>query len=116
MVLVELKPSGEASLSVQISFHEGSPETGEHELAESPAAGVVTAGLGSTQLRLRGGTVTIDALEREALNGSFDFEVVEPRSPEPTRLRGRFQATRDAYYDGVIEHQRAIRDQLRNRN
>jgi len=115
MVLVELKAEGQGDLSVQLTFHEGSPATGDHPVADAPADGVTTAALGGTQLRLQGGTVTLDALEDQRLSGSFDLEVREPRSPEPTRLRGRFDAARHRYYDGVIEHQRAIRDQLRKR-
>jgi len=115
MVLVELKAEGEDALSVQLTFHEGTPAIGDHTLADAPGDGATTAALGGTQMRIEGGTVTLDALEDQRLAGTFDLEVKEPRSPEPTRLRGRFDATRHPYYDGVIDHQRSIRDQLRNR-
>lgn len=115
MVLVELKAEGEGDLSVQLTFHEGSPELGAHPIDDTPGEGATTASLGGTQLQLLGGRVILDALEDQRLAGSFDLEVKEPRSPEPTRLRGRFDAARHRYYDGVIGHQRAIRDQLRKR-
>lgn len=115
MVLVELKAEGEGELSVQLTFHEGSPAEGTHPVDDAPGEGATTAALGGTQLRIQGGEITLDGLEDQRLRGSFDLEVKEPRSPEPTRLRGRFDAARHRYYDGVIEHQRAIRGQLRNR-
>jgi len=113
MVLVELKAAGEGDLSVQLTFHEGSPELGTHPLDDAPGDGATTAALGGTQLRVQDGVVTLDAIEDQRLVGAFDLEVKEPRSPEPTRMRGRFDAARHRYYDGVIDHQQAIRDQLR---
>ncbi len=115
MVLVELKAGDEGGLSVQLTFHEGSPELGTHPLDAEPGEGATTAALGGTQLRVQDGAITLEAIEDQRLTGTFDLEVKEPRSPEPTRMRGRFDAKRHRYYDGVIEHQQTIREQLRNR-
>jgi len=114
MTLLKLQTEG--GPSIQLTFHGARPSTGDHPVATDPAEDTWTGALGGTHLELRGGTLTVDALEDQQLTGSFDLEVREPRAPEPTRLRGRFSARRDRYYDGVIEHQAAIRDQLRNRN
>lgn len=115
MVLVELKAGDDGDLSLQLTFHEGDPEMAAHTVDDVPGDGATTAALGGTQMRVQGGEVTLESLGDQQLTGTFDLEVKEPRSPEPTRMRGRFVAARHPYYDGVIGHQRTIRDQLRNR-
>lgn len=115
--LIELKPTDDAAPSVQLTFHGGDLGPGTHRvlLERDGITHVFTVALGRTQLRVIGGEIVLTAVDEAKVEGSLDLEVRHPLHASPTRLRGRFHATRDRYYDAALDHERAIREQLRRR-
>lgn len=76
---------------------------------------VVTVGTTGGDLRSESGTVAITHATRERVAGSLDVSLRSRTSPEPTLVRAKFDAAPDPWLQAELEHQAAIRDQLRER-
>lgn len=117
LVLMELKPSTDG-LSIQLTFHGESALSAEGYRVLPVVAGepnVFTVALGRTNLRAGAGEVHVESVTEDAIVATLDLEVRHPMMPTPTQLRARIHATHDTYYDAAIQHQRAIREQLKRR-
>jgi len=104
--------------AVQLVFR-GALAPGEHEAkSERHAAGedgVFGTSLPGSDFLVRSGSVTVETTTDERLQGTLDLEVATMLNPEPTRIRARFDAKREPFYDAQLTHQRAIREQMRQR-
>lgn len=61
------------------------------------------------------GTVAIVSSDDARITGTFDATVQGLNAEEPIVSRGRFHATPSRFLEGWIDHQHAIREQLRQR-
>jgi hypothetical protein len=82
---------------------------------------VGTLGQGSLgQLRSESGSVVVEAVERAegritSLTGTLDILLRSQSNLRETTVRARFQARPDQWLQAELEHQEAIREQLRRR-
>jgi len=75
----------------------------------------LTVGQQAGALRSESGAVTIEEADESHVAGTFDVSLRSRNMLRETRVRGRFHATPSERLLAELEHQQAIRDQLRNR-
>jgi hypothetical protein len=87
------------------------------EAARGSRTGVVSIALDhQPTLRVLGGEVVITRADPETLVGTLDLELRDAMTPSANaRLRASFQAAHDRFYDAQLDHERAIREQLKRR-
>ena len=67
-------------------------------------------------LRVLGGEAVLTSADAETLVGTLDLELRDAMAPsQNARLRASFQASHDRFYDAQLDHERAIREQLKRR-
>lgn len=99
----------------------GAPRAGTYpvviEAARGNREGVVTVALDhQPTLRVLGGEVVIASVDDATLAGTIDLEVRDAMTPSQlSRVRASFQAQHDRFYDAQLDHERAIREQLKRR-
>jgi hypothetical protein len=108
--------------AIVLSFYGSSLASGEQaalpadDSTARPASGfTVVVERSNAGLRPRSGTVTITQVGESSVTGKFDIEVRSPTISVGTRVRGRFTAALNDWLSAQLEHQRAIRQQLRRR-
>lgn len=117
MVMMELKPVTDG-MSIQLTFQSDQPLAAQGYRVLPIAAGepeVFTVALGRTNLRPAAGELHVESVSDDAIVATLDLEVRHPMMPTPTQLRARINAVHDTYYDAAIQHQAAIREQLKRR-
>jgi hypothetical protein len=75
----------------------------------------LTVGEDQGALRSMAGAVTIEAATDDRITGTLDVRVQSRNMMRETEVRARFHAVPDALLTAELEHQAAIREQMRNR-
>ncbi|MEM9193276.1 MAG: hypothetical protein AAGF12_29140 [Myxococcota bacterium] len=87
----------------------------EHANKDSQVFLLTVGQRGEGDLRSHEGTVNITQVGEDGVAGTFDVTVRSRNMLRETVVRGRFFATPGRYLEAELEHQRDIREQLRNR-
>lgn len=119
-LVVIAKDESDTAPKVRLVIH-GAPRAGTYpvviEAARGNREGVVTVALDHLPtLRVLGGEVVIASVDDATLAGTIDLELRDAMTPsEPAHLRVSFQAAHERFYDAQLDHERAIREQLKRR-
>jgi hypothetical protein len=119
-LVVIAKDESETTPKVRLVLF-GAPRVGTYpvvlEAARRNREGVVTVALDhQPTLRVLGGEVVIASVDDATLAGTIDLEVRDAMTPSQlSRVRASFQAQHDRFYDAQLDHERAIREQLKRR-
>ncbi|MCB9598901.1 MAG: hypothetical protein H6721_20920 [Sandaracinus sp.] len=119
-LVVIAKDESETAPKVRLVLF-GEPTVGTYPVVIEAARGnrtqVVTVALDhQPTLRVLGGEVVLSAVTENELRGTVELEVRDAMTPSrDSRVRGSFSAQHDRFYDAQLDHERAIREQLRRR-
>jgi hypothetical protein len=119
-LVVIAKDESETAPKVRLVIF-GAPRAGTYpvviEAARGNREGVVTVAFDhQPTLRVLGGEVVIASVDDATLAGTIDLEVRDAMTPSQlSRVRVSFQAQHDRFYDAQLDHERAIREQLKRR-
>ncbi|MCA9614603.1 MAG: hypothetical protein R3B99_09640 [Polyangiales bacterium] len=119
-LVVIAKDESETAPKVRLVLF-GEPTVGTYPVVIEAARGnrtqVVTVALDhQPTLRVLGGEVVLSAVTENELRGTIELEVRDAMTPSrDSRVRGSFSAKHDRFYDAQLDHERAIREQLRRR-
>lgn len=86
-----------------------------HAGHDSKVTTVVQGVGGSRYLHSKAGMLTIEAADDGSITGRLEATVESQANLRETTIRARFVATPEQWLNAQLEHQEAIRDQLRNK-
>lgn len=119
-LVVLAKDESETAPKVRLVLF-GAPAAGAYPVVTEAERGsrtqVVTVALDhQPTLRVLGGEVSVSTVTESELAGTVDLEVRDAMAPsQASRIRASFRAAHDRFYDAQLDHERAIREQLRRR-